>query len=341
MSGYARIKRKVTGMKSQITDRFRKKAEDENPKERDGRPLLTSKKVCMSPWQEPEQLLCLNTKKSEKNQMCGFATSGSAVIATTFSDDTTSTNSSDLYRQRQHPTDGSRIVHPVVCKRDMYLGLDDVNNNVKKKKQARDPFGHRESLGNKEPDGNVCQSDHNKSESERKGGRERNPSLPSYSIAASMICAKQDESGKVMPSKKNPLSLIKSPPKTRVLPPNTILASMLFQSLEDEEPKKASHYKSMNEGVDSHAQPVSRMINEPEIEDDESDDEFDEDKPIPDAIGKDREYAASSVSSVTMYSSHHNDPVVRASNNLYNLLRANHAAVQRITNPRHEGLYEA
>jgi hypothetical protein len=341
MTGYAEMKRKASGLKNKIAGRFRKKLYDENPKERDVRPLLTNKKVSMTPWDEPEQLLSLNTKKNEhgKNQMSNFATAGSAVIATTFSEDTSSTQSSDLYRQRRSPTDGSRIVHPVVCKRDIYFGLGDDTNKSKNRKQNRDPGGRRESRGQREPVGAVRTGIHNKTENDV--GQEKAPNLPSYSIAASMLCAKHDENGKIMPSTKNGRSILTSPPKPRGLPPNTIMASMLFRTLGHEVQNQPSTVILNNELEIDSFPPICQLNNEQMIEDEESDDEFDYEMTIPNAIANDRDYAQSSVSSVTMYSSYHNDPVVRASNNLYNLLRANHAAAQRIKTPAVDGLFEA
>jgi hypothetical protein len=181
---------------------------------------------------------------------------------------------------------------------------------------------------------------HNKTEND--AAQEKTLNLPSYSIAASMICAKHDENGKIMPSTKNGRSILARSTKPRGLPPDTIMASMLFRTLDHEAQKdKASTVVLTDEQEMNSFPQTCQSDSEKMVQDEESDDEFEYEKPIPNAIANDRDYAQSSVSSVTMYSSYHNDPVVRASNNLYNLLRANHAAAQRIKTPAFDNLFEA
>jgi hypothetical protein len=63
------------------------------------------------------------------------------------------------------------------------------------------------------------------------------------------------------------------------------------------------------------------------------------DNQVPPAIGR-TESKESTVSSVTMYSSYHNDPLVRASNNLYDILRKHNHQQQQRQQP-HTDLYEA
>ena len=103
MTTFSQIKRKASGLKQKITTRFRNKQFRDDPKELDVRPLLKNKKENMTPWDDPEQLLTLNTKKTDgKNRMSNFATLGSSVIATTFSaGDISHSSLCFVYRQRK------------------------------------------------------------------------------------------------------------------------------------------------------------------------------------------------------------------------------------------------
>lgn len=338
MTTFSQIKRKASGLKQKITTRFRNKQFRDDPKELDVRPLLKNKKENMTPWDDPEQLLTLNTKKTDgKNRMSNFATLGSSVIATTFSDDTQSTNSSDLYRQQRSPTDGSRIVHPVVCKRDIYIGLKDDVKSEKARKQKRDnreskdPGGRRETIGHWEPCGIILEDFQNENEIECLYSQGTRKSFPLNPMSASMICAVHDEGG-MTSNKKTDKSSLMSPPKPRGIPHNTIMASMLFRSLGEETKRSPSKFGLKNETeIEREYEPQS---------DDEVSDDSDGDDVVPRDVSEHRECAQSSVSSVTMYSSYHNDPVVRASNNLYNILRSNHFNEMN-NKPIGDGLFEA
>jgi len=186
MFDIAMMKRKASGIRDKVIGRFRNMKYGEKSNGRDIRPLLRSKQIKMTPWEQPEQLLTLNTKSKEgKNMMSNFAISGSAVIATTFSEDTHSTRSShlskDLYRQQHSPRDGSRIVHPVVCKRDMYVELQESDENSQVRKQATDmsrSSGRQDSFDDIM---NDYQEDF----------RDTTNSLPSYSVAGSTIFSKK------------------------------------------------------------------------------------------------------------------------------------------------------
>lgn len=338
MTTFSQMKRKASGLKQKFTSRFRTKQFAENAKERDVRPLLKIKKENMTPWDDPEQLLTLNMKTADgKNRMSNFATLGSSVIATTFSDDTQSTNSSDLYRQQRSPMDGSRIVHPVVCKRDIYIGLkDDVKSgNVTRHKgdnrESKDPGGRREATGHWEPCGSILEDFQN--ENECSFSHNVKISLPLNSMSASMLCASRDNGGKVVTFKKRKCNpSLMSPPKPRGISHNTIMASMLFRTLGEETKRSPSEYIAKNETEnESEYEPQS---------DEEVSDDSDDDHVVPQDVSKHRECAESSVSSVTMYSSYHNDPVVRASTNLYNILRSNHFGAMN-NKPVGDGLFEA
>jgi len=320
MFDIAMMKRKASGIRHKVIGRFSKMKYGEKSNERDVRPLLRFKQIKMTPWEQPEQLLTLNTKSKEgKNMMSNFAISGSAVIATTFSEDTHSTRSShlskDLYRQQHSPRDGSRIVHPVVCKRDMYVELQESDENSQVRKQATDmsrSSGRQDSFDDIM---NDYQEDF----------RDTTNSLPSYSVAGSTIFSKKDEGGKIVPFTKSQLGTFMGPPQSSGVPPNTIMASMLFRNLEINSEKKTSRNVLDNDG---------------EKDDEERENEFSYEKRVPHNIRKHREYEPSSVSSVTMYSSYQHDPVVRASNKLYNILRVK--SLQQVNAETNDiGLFEA
>jgi len=228
MFDIAMMKRKASGIRHKVIGRFSKMKYGEKSNERDVRPLLRFKQIKMTPWEKPEQLLTLNTKSKEgKNMMSNFAISGSAVIATTFSEDTHSTRSShlskDLYRQQHSPRDGSRVVHPVVCKRDMYVELQESDENSQVRKQATDmsrSSGRQDSFDDIM---NDYQEDF----------RDTTNSLPSYSVAGSTIFSKKDEGGKIVPFTKSQLGTFMGPPQSSGVPPNTIMASMLFRNQHD------------------------------------------------------------------------------------------------------------
>ena len=344
-----------------------------NPVEHDslaGKPLLKddgnqkrrkTKKKNHDEKEEWEDAVAATETMGKKLQACtaGFGSKGhnsihsfaakTAFIASTFSDETKSTQSgSDLYHPDDKEDSEIRVVHPVVCKRDIFLDADfdfemhnNNNNNNKttmpsskpmKKTKTKRAAAPAKSMAFPAFEATVFPDDKGPS------------SLPPFSVTGSMLY-NNIESGKLKEGETKAAGArpkLMSPPRPHTLPPNTIMASMVYRTLQHTE-KTTTTTKRPND----------------EEEDDDDDDEYDENKMMIAAASgavtrkkkkrtqtasrptereiismHDKENASvpcdiksqdaqSSVSSVTMYSSYHHDPMVRASKNLLDILRSN------------------
>lgn len=217
-------------------------------------------------------------------EMSDFA-AASAVIASTFSSETRSTVSSDLYHTQRSPKE-ERFEYPIA-------------------KAMEKSF---------ETEGKPQNGSHHQSKNARAG--EPKPSVPSFSISGSMLCS-NIEQGRIKEDSTAAANKISKPHRATGLPPTAVAASSLFRSMQLEE--HADTTKNKNRG------PMDRKVARHNLYGSVSADSIDEeDSPyvtIKHCDSKDG--AQSSVSSVTMYSSYQNDPMYRASNNLLDILRSN------------------
>ncbi|KAI2491135.1 hypothetical protein MHU86_23421 [Fragilaria crotonensis] len=139
--------------------------------------------------------------------------------------------------------------------------------------------------------------------------------LAAYSISGSMLCSNV-EKGYIPSNSTSAARKLNSPLKPTGLPANAVMASTLFRTmkLDDRSHKSADPTKRRLIKTTSHSDIHASFSN----------DSGDERAPYVDIKRTNsKDGAQSSVSSVTMYSSYQNDPLVRASNSLLDILRSN------------------
>lgn len=221
--------------------------------------------------------------KDEFKDMSDYA-AASAMISATFSHDTRSTTSSGgLYHTTSSQEE--RIEFPNFHKRDIYLA------NGK----------------------NNCPTDTGKVGSDEFKNEKR--TLAAYSISGSMLCS-NIEKGSIQANSTSVSQKLTSPLRPTGLPPNAVMASTLFRTMK------------VDDRVKKTAKPTTRRliksVSHRDIHASFSTDSGDERAPYVNIKRSDsKDGAQSSVSSVTMYSSYQNDPLVRASNSLLDILRSN------------------
>ena len=159
---------------------------------------------------------------SVKSNMMNYAIA-SSCIASNFSveDDKKTDKVSELYRQKA-TQNATQIIFPVMCKRDIYLSPWKENSPAK---IARSGIESRQVMSDLS---NIEESDFsNVEEAATKG-------LPRYSLTGSMLC-REMERGNILPGGTSAPQTMMSPQKPMGLPVNTIMASMLFRTLQKEE----------------------------------------------------------------------------------------------------------
>lgn len=295
MVSLVELKKKTTTLKKKLAHRkktFRwtthHVALDDDGHFVDEKPLLKSPrhKVKKTSW-----------GAAKSKEIADFAVA-SAVIVNSLSEDTESTVSSGgLYRSARSPKE-QRVEHPVIHKRDIYISQKPSNETGKdvesKKKAAATPLFQSDEL--KEP-----------------------AILPSYSITGSMLY-NNIENGSLKEGSRAAQKL-KSPYKSNGLPSSALMGSTLYRTMHLDESMTANSSgktkKKQPEKAAKHQNYIDARMS--------ADSQDDEDAPYV-TIGRtsSKESVESTVSSVTMYSSYQNDPLVRASNNLYDILRSNH-----------------
>eukprot|EP00545_Synedropsis_sp_CCMP1620_P000938 CAMPEP_0119014398 /NCGR_PEP_ID=MMETSP1176-20130426/9663_1 /TAXON_ID=265551 /ORGANISM="Synedropsis recta cf, Strain CCMP1620" /LENGTH=300 /DNA_ID=CAMNT_0006967569 /DNA_START=52 /DNA_END=954 /DNA_ORIENTATION=- len=237
----------------------------------------------------------------ETKDMAHFAAT-SAVIASTFSGETKSTVASDLYRAQRSPKE-ERIEYPVVHKRDIFIRTE------------------------AEP---QLMSDHH---TKKFIGIEPKPSLAAYSISGSMLCG-NIENGRIKEDSTKGARKMTSPQKPTGLPKTAVAASALFRSMQFDDVPAAEtrRFTGPTERKKALHQNIYGSMSDDSIDD--------EDSPYVTIKRSDsKDDAQTSVSSVTMYSNYQNDPMVRASTNLLDILRSN--KFENFTEETSQSLYEA
>jgi hypothetical protein len=135
--------------------------------------------------------------------------------------------------------------------------------------------------------------------------------LPSYSISGSMLCS-NIEQGKIQENSTSAARNMPSRQKQTGLPPNAVMASTLFRTMNldqtTERTKKNPGEKAPLRNLYSSASTESNDDEAPYVTINRS---------------NSSDGAQSSVSALTMYSTSQNDPLVRASNSLLDILRSN------------------
>eukprot|EP00547_Thalassionema_nitzschioides_P016255 CAMPEP_0194248584 /NCGR_PEP_ID=MMETSP0158-20130606/18679_1 /TAXON_ID=33649 /ORGANISM="Thalassionema nitzschioides, Strain L26-B" /LENGTH=336 /DNA_ID=CAMNT_0038984921 /DNA_START=12 /DNA_END=1022 /DNA_ORIENTATION=+ len=219
----------------------------------------------------------------------------SAVLARTFSEDTKSTASSELYQpSSKNSYNEGRIENPNIHKRDIFVRNDEDDDSVFQNLEDEDVINTSKTA------------------------------LPLYSISGSMLY-KNIERGVIKEDSTKAANKIDNNN-------NDLTTSIARSSFLKSYAKDDSHYTNemlqSNEDKDSKEFDSSPLLlNQLEetrkvafaLSSDSS-----EAGDVPNAIDRtdSKESAHSSVSSVTMYSTYQNDPLVRASNNLMDLLRS-------------------
>lgn len=221
--------------------------------------------------------------KDDYKDMSDYA-AASAMITATLSNDTRSTVSSGgLY----HATSSheERFEFPNFNKRDIYL-----------------------ADGKKD-----CSTDTDKARPNEFNNKKKE--LMAYSISGSMLCS-NIEKGSIPANSTSAAQRLTSPLKPTGLPPNAVMASTIFRTMK------------LDDRVRKTAKPAQRRlvktVSHRDIHASFSNESGGERAPyvnIKRTNSKDG--AQSSVSSVTMYSTYQNDPLVRASNSLLDILRSN------------------
>lgn len=297
--GTRRLKKKVAARTNLFRRKFSSKSEliltrpssrDLDPEETEDivaeLPLLKNavRRTRRSAWKEGDNA----------NNINDFVIS-SAVLARTFSEDTKSTTSSGLYQPKDSPFEG-KIEHPVVHKRDIFVSGDEDDDSLFKNLEETEVVNASTKT------------------------------LPMYSISGSMLY-KNIENGAIKDDSTKAARKIEKQ-TTNNLATNIAGSGLFHQSVANEDTYYTNHMLQSNqdnETKDMHPRPF--LQNKPDesrkvafaLSSDSS-----EAGEVPCAIDRtdSKESAHSSVSSVTMYSTYQNDPLVRASNNLMDMLRS-------------------
>lgn len=160
---------------------------------------------------------------SKSSNMMSFAIASSTIASSCNSGTDSSKSShhrSNLYRSSSKQ-ENTRVVHPVIYKRDIYLAS-------RKHHKSTNP-----AVQQVVKDRRVMSDVSNGPDSEAK------TSLPAFSLTGSMLC-RELEKGSIRENGTRANQSTASPQKPMVLPPTTIMASMLFRTLEQEEKSEST-----------------------------------------------------------------------------------------------------
>ena len=221
--------------------------------------------------------------QDEFKDMSDYA-AASAMIVATFSNDTkTSASSGGLYQSESFQVE--RCEFPIIHKRDIFMTDGSDHGCIKS--------------GASRPNEVSTQ----------------NRSLASYSVSGSMLC-NNIEKGYIPNNSTSAARKLECPQKPHGLPPNAVMASNLFRTMKLDKP-------TQNAYTEKKIRPVKALAQRGIYASDSSDSRDEEGPCLTIKRTQSKDGAHSSVSSVTMYSCYHNDPLVRASNSLLDILRAN------------------
>jgi hypothetical protein len=243
---------------------------------------------------------------STKSSMMNFAIASSTIASNCSSDienRKASKHCSNLYRRSstgksETPT---KVVHPVIHKRDIYLASRNPNDRTR---ATPSKATEKKGINSRGVMNGVMNDISNGPEAEAK------TNLPAYSLTGSMLC-REMEKGNIR-SNGTTANQLTSPQKPMgLLPSNTIVGSMLFRTIEEEEKTKSASSVSLNQ----YGVPTKVKTRIPQ-------------EVIPSPTGR------SIVSEITMHSKESDvDPnMVKASKNLLQILRNNQ--FQSFDNPK-------
>lgn len=250
---------------------------------------------------------------STKSSMMNFAIASSTIASNCSSDienRKASKHCSNLYRRTstgksETPT---KVVHPVIHKRDIYLASRNPNARTRatpSKATEKKGINSRGMMNDIADSRGVMSDISNGPEAEAK------TNLPAYSLTGSMLC-REMEKGNIRSNETTANQQFTSPQKPmELLPSNTIMGSMLFRTIEEEEKTKSASSVSLNQ----YGVPTKVKTRIPQ-------------EVIPSPTGR------SIVSEITMNSKESDvDPnMVKASKNLLQILRNNQ--FQSFDNPK-------
>lgn len=155
---------------------------------------------------------------------------------------------SKLYEPSSSSQQQTRVVHPNVYKRDIYLAsrTAPANSQPTKSTSRSTNSGGSGRSSNAEHHRRVVMHDISNDFDEYMGGeQEAKTNLPPYSLTGSMLCREMEE-GHLRPNGTTAQQMM-SPCKPVGLPSNTIMASMLFRTLQEEEERKTTSGVSLNQ----------------------------------------------------------------------------------------------
>jgi hypothetical protein len=222
-----------------------------------------------------------DTQSSTSNNMSRLLASSCIASSMSYGSESTASTSkvSSLYERSSCPED-TQVIHPVIYKRDIYLKPLEESSKVQPSSiQAR---------------GKMRDLDEAKVSS-----------LPPFSLAGSMLCHEMDK--RIAQGITKAPQNMYSPQRPIGLPANTIMASMLFRTLEQEE--QLSLGGSDGQHPDKNEHPSILEV-------------------VTSSSSDSRSTAGSTVSAITMYSSEANsDPrMMKASKDLLAILQSNNFA---------------
>jgi hypothetical protein len=172
-------------------------------------------------------------ESSTKSNMMNFAIASSTIASDCSShlDYHKASKHSNLYQQssKQEPT---KIVYPNLNKRDIYLATRKESKPAKIIQREVNTRGAMSDISN--------------------GLDEAKTSLPAFSLTGSMLC-RELENGHIRSNGTTANQTMLSPPKPLILPANTITASMLFRTLQQEEEKTKTSRSTGNSNMNQYA----------------------------------------------------------------------------------------
>ena len=173
---------------------------------------------------------------SKSSNMLSFAIASSTIASSCNSGTESSKSShySNLYRRSSKKESKTIVVHPNIYKRDIYLASRKHHKSTK-------------------PTVQKVINDRRVMSDVSNGPDEAKTSLPAYSLTGSMLCRELDQ-GKIRSNGTRVNQNTMSPQKPVALPPNTIMASMLFRTLEQEE-KSASTGRTRKTSMEFPSEP--------------------------------------------------------------------------------------
>lgn len=188
---------------------------------------------------------------STKSSIMNFAIASSTIASSCGSSSNGTENRdaskhyhSDLYQRSSMQT---KVVHPIVHKRDIFLASRTAPARTSRTRETTQKGTVKKRSGGVMNDiadsrGGIMNDISNGSTEEP----EAKTTLPPYSLTGSMLC-REMEQGNIRPNGTTANQQMFSPQKPMGLPSNTIMASMLFRTLQQEEESESTSHVSLNQ----------------------------------------------------------------------------------------------